>query len=313
MDTIELTVAIRAYNAADRLPRLLEHLRAQVVPATVNWEIVVVDNQSTDGTAAIVQSFQARWQPPGGLHYVFEPELGSAIARRRAMTVARGRWVGFLDDDTWPTATWVAEVVAVARSHPQAGAFNGIIRGDFEQPPPPHFDRIASYLAITDRGPTPFVYGHRGDGVLPPGAGLVIAKEAWQRSVPTTLAIGGPMGTALAIKGEDLETLVHLQKAGWPILHAPSLVIYHHIPAQRLERDYLWRLGYSVGQGQHHIRQARLKSWQRPAYTLLYALNDGGRALVYYATHRTALPHDGVVACQMAKLWGNLLGPFQGR
>jgi glycosyltransferase involved in cell wall biosynthesis len=94
---MHVTIAIPTYNGADRLPLILERLRSQTATESIQWEILIVDNNSTDDTAAVVQKHQENWPYPYPLKYCFEPEQGAAFARQRAIQEAEGELVGFLD------------------------------------------------------------------------------------------------------------------------------------------------------------------------------------------------------------------------
>ncbi|HEY9880225.1 MAG TPA: hormogonium polysaccharide biosynthesis glycosyltransferase HpsE [Leptolyngbyaceae cyanobacterium] len=307
---VGLTVVIRAYNAADRLPKILDCLQQQHVPSDLDWEILIVDNNSRDNTARIVQERIGCGQFSCPLRYVLETRQGAAFARQRALLEAQADLVAFLDDDNYPAENWLAEVWDFGQRHPEVGAYSGKIQGDFEVPPPNNFYHLASYLAVIDRGDEPFSYSLRKDRVLPPGAGLVLRKSAWMKSVPKTFSISGPVGHSLALKGEDIELLGWLQKAGWDILYNPKMVILHHIPAWRLERDYLLSLVRSIGLSQHQIRMQRLQPWQRPFLGVGYLVNDCLKMIMHYVRYHSVVKTDIVVACQLEKLKSTLVGTF---
>lgn len=307
---VDFTVAIRVYNGAERLELLIERLRSQINTDSIQWEILVVDNNSTDATAELMRRHQTQWRQPFALRYVNEKRQGAVYARQRAVAEARGTWIGFLDDDNLPATNWVAAAWQFAQAHPEAGAFSGRVHGEFETPPPPQFKRIASYLAITDRGNHVFSYNDRRDRVLPPGAGLVISRQVWLQTVPEQIFLSGPIGDAIGLKGEDLEILSYIQQAGWQILHAPTLEIVHRVPAWRLERDYLLSLVRSIGLSQHHIRMRRRSLWQRPLFLVLYAINDSRKLLWHYWTYRSTFNSDVVAACELYRLIYSLLSPF---
>jgi glycosyltransferase involved in cell wall biosynthesis len=311
---VNFTVAIRAYNAGDRLPALLDHLKVQTHTESFVWEVLVIDNNSCDNTAALVQAYQASWGAICALRYVFEPQQGAAIARRRAMQEAQGEWVGFLDDDNLPAPNWVAAAYGFGQAHAKAGAFGGQIHGQYEQLPPQNFGRIACFLAIVERR-QPFCYnskanGRKTDRVLPPGAGLVIRKQAWLESIPLTQVIQGPTGASIASKGEDIEVLTYLRQAGWEIWNNPEMHIYHAIPAWRLERDYLLQLVRGVGLAKHSLRMLNYKRWQIPFVTIGYLMNDFYKAVAYFLKYRQHLKTDVVVACEMELLVSSFLSPL---
>ncbi|NEO81534.1 glycosyltransferase, partial [Moorena sp. SIO4G3] len=104
---IDFTVAICTYNGETRLPQVLKRLLYQIKTDHFAWEILIIDNNSTDNTSKIVEEYQSH---PGAypIRYYFEPKQGIAFARRRAIQESKGEYVGFLDDDNLPTSDWVS-------------------------------------------------------------------------------------------------------------------------------------------------------------------------------------------------------------
>jgi glycosyltransferase involved in cell wall biosynthesis len=303
----QFTVAIRTYNGADRLPTLLDRLQAQIDTTEIVWEVLVVDNNSTDQTAAVVQRYQATWSAACPLKYIFEPEQGAAISRRRAIQAAQGTFIGFLDDDNLPLPTWVAAAHAFAVAHPQAGAFGSRIRGLFEGEVPPNFEKISKYFAIKENTQQ-YCYDTYAKG-LPAGAGLVIQRQAWLDSVPAQLVLQGPTGSGLPTKSEEIEALHHVRQAGWEIWHNPTMQIEHQIPSQRLERNYLLNFFRTLGLSRHRLRMLQFAPWQRPFMTLTYLISDAYKIIRYFLLHYANLTTDVVTACEMQTLVGSFLSP----
>ncbi|BDI17360.1 hypothetical protein ANSO36C_31620 [Nostoc cf. commune SO-36] len=90
-ENLDITVAIPTYNGESRLPELLERLQNQVNTENLSWEIIVIDNNSTDKTAKVVQTYQNNWRCPYPLKYCFEAQQGAAYARKTAVAEAKGR------------------------------------------------------------------------------------------------------------------------------------------------------------------------------------------------------------------------------
>ena len=82
---IDFTVAIPTYNGENRLPEVLERLRSQVNTECFSWEIIIIDNNSKDNTAKVIQKYQVNWQESYPLKYFFETQQGAAFARQKAM------------------------------------------------------------------------------------------------------------------------------------------------------------------------------------------------------------------------------------
>lgn len=236
-ECIDFTIAIPTYNGESRLPELLDRLRNQINTDHFTWEIIVVDNNSKDNTTKVVQNFQAFWQHPYQLKYSFEPQQGAAYARKRAVAEAKGKLIGFLDDDNYPQPNWVAKAYHFAQKYPQAGAIASQIHPNWEVEPPTNFKRIAPFLAITERGNLPLLY-EPSKKMLPPSAGLVVRKQAWLESMPEKPILTGRV-SGNTLTGEDTEMLSYIQKAGWEIWYNPEMEIHHQIPGWRVQKEYL--------------------------------------------------------------------------
>lgn len=307
--TVNLTVAIPTYNGENRLPKVLDKLKEQINRENINWEIIIIDNNSTDGTAKLVEKYQKNWLQDVPLKYYFEPEQGISFARQRAMNEANGELVGFIDDDNPPFANWVNSACKFAQQHPQAGAFSSRIHGVFETNPPEELKAITFYLALVDRGSEPLLYEPTKKG-LPPGAGLVVRRDVWQKYVPTKLLLIGRTKKSWMPTGQDAEALLYIYKAGWEIWYNPEMEIEHIIPSSRLEEKYLIGLMRIIGLGRFHLRMLMLDWWQRPFAFCVYLINDFRKTLLHFIRYRKVLSKDIVAACEMQRLMATLISPF---
>lgn len=313
---VDLTVAIPTYNGERRLPEVLDRLRIScndALPASAHaenftWEVIVVDNNSTDDTAKVVQCYQANWSKQYPLKYCFEPKQGAAFARKRAFEEARGTLVGFLDDDNIPAPDWVVAAYTFAQEHPAAGAYGSQIHGVFEVTPPENFHRLAPFLAITDRGSKPLRYEPQKK-VLPPSAGLVVRKQAWLDSVPTQLVLTGRTPNSM-VTSEDLEMLSYIQAKGWEIWYNPTMQIDHKIPHWRLEREYLIPFFRGIGLSRYVTRMLSVQPWQRPIANLAYMTNDLRKITFHLLKHGVGVRSDLIAACEMELFVSSLVSPF---
>jgi glycosyltransferase involved in cell wall biosynthesis len=306
--SIDFTVAIPTYNGASRLPKLLEKLRSQVNTEHLSWEIIVVDNNSTDDTAKVVQDYQSSWIESVPLKYFLEPEQGAAFARLRAVREARGELIGFLDDDNLPAPDWVAAGSSFFQTHPKAGAVGGQIHGDFEVKPPENFEKIQRFLVIREHGPHPHLF--EPDNLrLPPAASLVVRKQAWCESVPTRPVLRGRVGGSM-LGGEDYEPLLYMHKAGWEIWYNPALHTYHQIPRHRLEREYLLSISRACGLATCQLRLINATTWQKPIVIARTLLGNLRRVLLHFIRYRGQLKTDLIAACEFAFFFGSLVSPF---
>ncbi|WP_204102950.1 MULTISPECIES: hormogonium polysaccharide biosynthesis glycosyltransferase HpsE [Spirulina sp. CCY15215] len=307
-DELDITVAIPTYNGATRLPAVLDRLKKQIEVENIAWEVLVVDNNSTDNLKEVVQSYENIGFNNLPIRYCLETQQGAAFARIKAIKEARGRLVGFLDDDTLPALNWLKSAYLFGCEHPQAGAYGSQIHGNYEVEPPENFHRIASFFAITERGNQAHIY-HPQMKMLPPSAGLVVRRKAWLENVPDRPFLSGRSGQSI-LNSEDLEAILYIQNANWEIWYNPDMEIEHQIPRDRLTKDYLIFLMKSTGLARHHIRMLRYKPWQKLVFFPLGWGNDIRKALTYFITNRQVLDKDIVAACEMEFLRSSIISPF---
>ncbi len=304
----DFTVAIPTYNGSERFPNVLAKLCSQIGVEDIQWEIIIIDNNSTDNTAKVVQDYQANWQQAYPLKYYFEAEQGAAFARERAVREATGVFVGFLDDDNLPDADWVAVAYAFGQAHPQAGAYSGRIHGDYAVSPPPNFNRIQAFLAVREHGSVAHLFDPEHLR-LPPGAALVVRKQAWLESVPTQTIFKGRVGKSL-IGAEDYELLLYMHGRGWEIWYNPAQQIYHQIPQWRLEKDYLLTISRSCGLPACQLRLINAKAWQKPLIVVRIILSNLLRYIRHIIKYKMQVKTDIVLACELEFYFANMVSPW---
>lgn len=234
-----VSVVICTYNGAARLPQTLAHLAAQENTEAIAWEVLVVDNASTDDTAAVVRHCWPA-DAPAPLRIVNEPRLGTANARRRGLMEARYEIISFVDDDNWLAPNWLCVVNDIMSRDPHLGALGSISYPACEIEPPRWFERFrADYAVFTEEDLA------AADGT-PWGlfsAGMSIRKTAWLQLAGDgfDFSISGAVGSKLG-RGEDSELTFALREAGWKLQIEPRLRFEHFIPAYRLNWAYLRRL-----------------------------------------------------------------------
>ncbi|MDV3350447.1 glycosyltransferase family 2 protein [Leptolyngbyaceae cyanobacterium CCMR0082] len=305
---LDFSIAIPTYNGAQRLAPVLESLRWQLNAHDLSWEIIIVDNNSTDNTADIVQKYQQQWDQKAPLRYAFESKQGAAYARQKAIKIATSPLIGFLDDDTLPDMTWLSSAYRFAKKHPEAGVIASRIRGSFETKPPKNFERIAALLALTERGSEPLMYVPQ-QKVIPPSAGMVVRRQAWLENVPEELVLTGRTGTSM-LTGEDTESILHIQRAGWEIWYNPQMRLQHQIPSSRLTRQYLQKLCRGIGLSRYRTRMLSTSPWQRPTMLCLYVMNDIRKILRHCLRYRQEVIYDDVASCELTLYTASLISPF---
>jgi GT2 family glycosyltransferase len=236
-----ISVVICCHNSAAVLPPTLAHLAAQAVDPSVVWEVLIVDNASTDGTAEVaMRLWPAAASAP--LRVVREDRLGLMHARERGIAESTGDIVAFVDDDNWMCPEWVQTVRECMRQHPAIGALGSVVEPEFEIPAPPWFARVSSLYAV---GPEGKPAGDVTTTHMLCGAGLSVRRQAM-----TDIRDKGfrPIGVGRQGRGfgagEDIEMTYALRLCGWRLWVDPRLRVRHFLPARRLRWDYARKLAY---------------------------------------------------------------------
>lgn len=236
--TKPLTVMICTHNRAELLRGALESLEDQSL-ARNRFEVLVVDNASTDGTAAVVADCVARGKID--VLYVRETELGLDAARNRGIREAAGEVVAFLDDDARARHDWAAEVLEGFDRH-DAPILGGRVDLIWEVPRPVWFsDVLLRYLIHCDYGQEPVPV------TSPPwlyGTNVAFRKSLFQQIGLFRLDLDRKGGSLMG--GGDTEFFERAHARGHRILYLPTLVVRHLVPAFRVTRAFFReRLFYS--------------------------------------------------------------------
>jgi glycosyltransferase involved in cell wall biosynthesis len=240
-----LSIVICSHNGASRLPLVLSHLAVQKVPQGISWEVLVIDNASTDATAAIART---SWpgSAPCPLRVIFEEVLGLTQARCRGLAEAKYELVSFIDDDNWPARDWVEVVARVMARYTQVGACGGQVDAEYELPPPDWFYRVSEYCAIGSQsrkaGDITWSRGYLW------GAGLTVRKSAWKDLITAgfRFQLHDRAGQALT-SGGDAELCLALRLAGWKLWYEPTMKMKHFIPASRMKWKHLKGIARGFG------------------------------------------------------------------
>jgi glycosyltransferase involved in cell wall biosynthesis len=239
-----VSVVLCCHNSAKRLPETLDHLGAQEIPPGLQWEILVVDNASSDGTVNLIAEF-ARKNPQLKVRVVNEPQLGQSYARQCGMAQARSEAVLFVDDDNWLASNYVALVAETLGKNPAVSALGGMSSAQCEGPEPSWLARYGGWYAVT--GPADAQPVLREEPFLWT-AGAAYRRETFDRvkSLKLPFLISGRRGNTLD-GGEDVELCELIKLAGGKMYRHTGLHFRHYLPAGRLSWDYLRRLRYAAG------------------------------------------------------------------
>jgi L-malate glycosyltransferase len=238
---IDLSVILATRNRVATLRGTLDALAGHDV-AGLRWEVIVVDNASSDGTPAMLAACS------GALPLVIlsEPELGKNRAMNRALGAARGELLVFTDDDVRPEPGWLAALHACADRWPDASVFGGVIRPLYPPETPAwlrshHFARaaFASFEYSQPEGPL-------APPLLPFGCNFAVRADVMRRE--RFLETVGPRGADYPMGGET-ELLARLRRGGHRIIYVPSAAVGHIVRPQQLAPSWLNGRAYRHGRG----------------------------------------------------------------
>ncbi|MFM6191123.1 MAG: hormogonium polysaccharide biosynthesis glycosyltransferase HpsE [Planktothrix sp.] len=299
---MDFSIVIPTYNSENRISAVLEKLRLQQGTEQITWEIIVVDNNSSDRTAEVILNCQKQWDFQAPLRYVFEPKQGAGFARQRGVEIALGELIGCLDDDNLPECDWVLQSYLFSKEYPQAGAYGGQNHPIYQVEPPPNFQRIHGYLAIRENGDKPFLFCPE-KLQLPAGAGLVVRKQAWLDHVP-------PVLENIDRGGEDYEISLNLYKGGWEIWYNPKMHLAHDLPAYRLEKNYLLYLAHTYGLKSCLLLMLITPTWKKPILFFKTFLGGIRRSIAHQIKYKDQIKTDIVAACELQFFQSSVLSPF---
>ena len=285
---VYISVVVPTHNRKERLRRCLRALMAQDYPA---YEVIVVDDGSTDGTDEMVR------QEFPQVHYLRQEHRGPAAARNRGIRAARGEIVAFTDDDCEPPPEWLRSLWEGFQHYPEAGAVGGI------QEPTAHA-LSQNLLARYESFVTYRIYGVGERAVVgspAPGGtnNLAVPKYLLER-------LGGFDETFPVAAGEDADLLYRIADLGYKTVCLPNKVVHHH--------TYTWRafvrqqVQRGVGAAYFLRKRGALPPWWRESVRPLVAPLLYMRDVVRYRETKLTLLHQ---FASLLQWWGRVSARWQ--
>lgn len=235
------SVLICTRNRASYLRNTILKAAVQTLSAG-SFEIVIVDNGSTDRTAEVVHECQSAVTTVE-LRYVVEVEVGLSAARNRAIREANGQILCFLDDDALPEPGWLDRLCKIFQQNEKVMCAGGTVIPDYETEPPSWFDEQCEGIfapKFKQHSPHMTTYPY-----YPYGANFAVRSTVF-RIVGMFDPTLGYRGTSL-IPAEETEFIRRIERAGYQIGIDPGAVVRHLIPSERLTENYMIRRAYFQG------------------------------------------------------------------
>jgi glycosyltransferase involved in cell wall biosynthesis len=253
-EAIDISVIICTRNRAAQLMNVLESAANLRMPKGLRWELIVVDNGSSDNTAEVAASFRDRLP----IRVVREDMAGLSNARNRGVDEANGSYICWTDDDLLLDPNWLEAYASAFRRHPEAAIFGGRIIPVLQSPTPNWFRRFADEWPLT----TLLAKRDLGDevcplsfekGAVPWGANFAVrTAEQRQARFEPTLGVS-PLQRRL---GEESEAIFRIMKAGALGWWVPDSKVRHIIPPQRQTWRYVYDYFLSCGETVAYMERA---------------------------------------------------------
>lgn len=246
--SVELSIIICTHNRADILRECLDSFVRQTAEASC-FEVIIVDNASTDHTAEVATEFETAYPH---FRMVTEEKVGLSYARNLGFQEAKDEWISYVDDDAKAAPNYVKRALETISKHP-FDCFGGVFLPWYKYGKPKWLppDFGSNYTMIADRKVKPLVKVNACGGVI------VFRKEALER-VGGFAGHLGMNGTQVAYGEEDL-VQEKMRSLGYQIGLDPELQIHHLVAKYKLDWRWHIRSAYAHGAAEAEVYQIRIR------------------------------------------------------
>jgi glycosyltransferase involved in cell wall biosynthesis len=234
MESMKITVVLCTYNRHRSLTKALESIAQSTLPDYVQWEVLVVDNNSNDPTRSLIESFCQKY--PGRFRYLFESQQGKSHALNAGVAQALGGILVFTDDDVRVEPTWLYNLTAALHNGEWAGVGGRTLpERAFEFPRWLRLDEryALAPLALFDRDSDSCELNE-----APFGNNMAYRKVMFEKHGNFRIDLGPSPERPGPQKSEDSEFGCRLLAAGERLKYEPSAVIYHAVEENRVRQSY---------------------------------------------------------------------------
>jgi glycosyltransferase involved in cell wall biosynthesis len=241
---MKITVILCTYNRCQILAKALESIAASRLPESVEWEVLVVDNNSRDQTRGVVDDFCRRY--PGRFRYLLEAKQGLSCARNAGIRESQSEILAFTDDDAIVEPDWLWNLTSALHGGEWTGAggriipvWPGPLPGWLSTADPNTMGPFGAFNLGTEAGPLR----------RPPyGGNMAFRREAFEKYGDFRADLGRS-GNNLQGR-EDLEFANRLLAGGEQLRYEPGAVVRHPVPEGRMEKKYVLRWWYWYGRSE---------------------------------------------------------------
>jgi glycosyltransferase involved in cell wall biosynthesis len=232
---MDISVVLCTHNNAERLRVTLNSFCRLNRPEGFEWELVAVNNNSTDGTEEVIKSFVDRLP----INYVYEPEQGLSRARNTGLDVAEGELIVFTDDDVKPNPDWLTAYWEAYQERTEGYYFGGPIESEFEGEPPDQDLQRAAMLSVTglDYGPEPKELPSE-EIFIGPNWACPIKHLRQVGEFDESLGLNAADGEEVSV-GEESDLMSRLDKEGIRGWYVSRAKIKHFVPVEKCTLEHI--------------------------------------------------------------------------
>lgn len=243
--SLQLSVIICSYNRAAYIGQALDSLYRQSADKSL-FEVIVVDNNSTDGTTEVFTAWRQKHQA-GNFHYTTETQQGASFARNKGAAMALSPWLCFMDDDAVASPNYVDHIIGHTELYPDRVGFGGRIIPRYIPSEPEWMSYYVSALVGNFDYSPRYIPFRKGD--YPLESNMVVKKDVFDQVGGFSADQPGVVGN-IRYGGEGKALYYAVQSLGHTIYYDPALVVEHVVEVAKLTRQYLYRVGSGVGRGE---------------------------------------------------------------
>ena len=231
------SIVVCTYNRQKFVYNCLQCLSLQTLDTT-SFEVIFVDNNSTDTSAEIIKQFIAS-HPGLPFRYVFEANKGLSFARNRGIAEAKFDIVTFIDDDAEATPEFAQTILSFMQVHPEVAGVGGRVIPKYSEKGEPQWmsKYLAGYVAMSDHGQPERRY--EGKMKYPAGCNMTYRKEI--------LLKAGGFNNKLTFRSDDKQIYYAVKPLNDKVFYLPQALVYHNIDAERLDFSSFKKLFMKTG------------------------------------------------------------------
>ena len=242
-----ISVVICTCNREDMLKKLLVAVSNLKIPGGLYFEVLVIDNNSTDNTATVVNNFSM----PDSIHlrYIFETQQGLSYARNRGIQESKGDFIIFWDDDVIPCRDYLHLLKIGLEKLPNASAFGGKIIGIYPNKPNwfitegPY--KLRGILGSYDLGTDDHFLKESEE--MPVGANMIFRKDVFGKIGVFRTDLGRRKGSKYILGGEETDLCLRIINAGLQIGYLADATVKHYVDTSRFSKKYLKKVFIGSG------------------------------------------------------------------